>query len=144
MREFEAVIEERRGGGAGVTVPFDVKEAFGSGRPKVVATFDGVTYRGSVVSMGGRYMIGLRKDIRAAIGKAPGDAVRVTLEADTAPRVVDVPDDLAAALADAGLRDRFDGLSYTHRREHVEAIEGAKKPETRARRIAKAVEMVAG
>ena len=140
MREFDAVIEEAGRGGAAVEMPFDAKEVFGSGRPGVVATFDGVSYRGSIASMGGRYLLGIRKDIREAIAKGPGDTVRVTVAADTAPRTVTVPADVAAALADEGLRDAFDALSYTHRREHIEAIEGAKKPETRARRIAKLIE----
>jgi hypothetical protein len=144
MHEFDAVIEEARGGGAVVHVPFDAKEAFGSGRPRVVATFDGESYRGSIASMGGRYLLGVRKDIRAAIGKGPGDRVRVTVALDEAPRVVTVPDDLAAALADAGLRETFDALSYTHRKEHVQAVEGAKRPETRARRIATVTSVLLG
>ncbi|MDH3732443.1 MAG: YdeI/OmpD-associated family protein [Gemmatimonadota bacterium] len=142
MQRFEAVIEEAGGGGAIVPIPFDARDVFGSGRPRVVVTFDGEPYRGSIVSMGGRYLIGIRKDIRAAIDKGPGDTVSVTVELDTAPRVVAIPADLAAALAEAGLRNAFDALSYTHRREHVESIEGAKKAETRSRRIAKTVEML--
>jgi len=136
MHEFEAIIEEGRGGGAVVHVPFDVKEVFGSGRPPVAVTFDGAPYRGTIASMGGRYLLGIRKDIREAIGKGPGDAVRVSLQLDAAPRTVEVPCDLALALEQAGLREAFDRLSYTHRREHVEAIGKARKPETRARRIA--------
>lgn len=134
------MIEEAGRGGAVVEVPFDAKDIFGSGRPKVVATFDGVSYRGSIASMGGRYLLGIRKDIREAIAKGPGDTVRVTVAADTAPRTVAVPADVAAALADAGRRGSFDALSYTHRREHIEAIEEAKRPETRARRIARLLE----
>lgn len=134
-REFEAVIEEAPRGGALVEVPFDAKAAFGSGRPKVAATFDGVEYRGSIASMGGRWVLGIRKDIREAIGKGPGDTVRVTLAADEEPRTVDVPDDLAAALDEAGARGAFDALSYTRRREAARSVRDAKRAATRARRI---------
>ncbi len=86
--------------------------------------------------------LGVLKSIRSELGKGDGDAVTVTVERDSGERVVDVPEDLAAALAGAGLREAFDGMSYSHRREHVNAINDAKKPETRARRIAKALEML--
>lgn len=139
-REFEAVIEEAPRGGALVGVPFDAKEAFGSGRARVVATFDGVEYRGSIASMGGRPVLGVRKDIREAIGKGPGDTVRITLAADDEPRTVDLPADLAAALDEAGARAAFDALSYTRRREAARSVVGAKRPETRVRRIREIVE----
>lgn len=145
MPSFDAEIQSAAGGGAYVGVPDDVNAALGGGaRIPVRATFDGVDYRGSVVTMSGVRCIGLLKDIRQQLGKAPGDVVSVTLERDDTPRTVDVPEDLAAALAAAGVRERFDALSYSHRREHVNAVVEAKKPETRARRVAKAVEMVRG
>ena len=144
IHEFEAVIEEGRGGGALIIVPFDAKEVLGSGRPKIAATFDGVAYRGSIVSMGGRYVLGLTKAVREELDKGPGDTIRVTVEADTAPRTVTVPDDLAHALKNAGLREAFDQLSYTHQRENVAAIEGAKKAETRVRRIQATLDQVRG
>jgi uncharacterized protein YdeI (YjbR/CyaY-like superfamily) len=86
--------------------------------------------------------LGVLKSIRAELGKGAGDAVTVTVERDAGERTVDVPEDFATALAEAGLREAFDGLSYSHRREHVNAINDAKKPETRTRRIAKALEML--
>ena len=144
MEEFDAVIQEGSGGGAMIEVPFDAKEVFGPGRPRVVASFDGAPYRGSIASMGGRHLLGVTKAIRAAIGKGPGDTIHVTVAADTAPRVVEVPGDLAAALAGAGLRDAFDSLSYTRRKEHARSIEGAKKAETRARRIQAAIDELHG
>lgn len=141
MEAFDAVIVEARGGGACVEVPAGVVEALrGGGRIKVQATFDGVPYRGSVVSMGGRKVLGMLKEIRTQLDKAPGDRVAVTLELDTSVRTVAVADDLAAALDGAGLRGTFDGLSYSHRREYVNWIDEARKPETRARRIAGTVE----
>lgn len=145
MQRFDGQIEEARGGGAYVAVPQEVVEALGGGgRIPVQATFDGVEYRGSVVSMGGVKCIGLLKDIRARLDKGPGEVVSVTLTRDDAARTIEVPDGLAAALETAGVRAKFDALSYSHQREHVNAIVEAKKPETRARRIAKCVEMVTG
>ena len=141
MERFEATILEADRGGAFVPVPAEVVQGLGGqGRIPVRATFDGIAYRGSVVSMGGQKVIGLLKAIRTELGKGPGDVITVTLEVDRAERTVEVPDDLRAALADAGLTHRFDALSFSHRRETVAAITEAKKPETRARRITQAIE----
>jgi hypothetical protein len=106
----------------------------------VRATFDGIEYQGSVVTMGGRKVIGLLKAIRVELGKGPGDVVTVTVEADTAERTVEVPDDLRAALDEAGLSAKFDALSFTHRREYVQWVAEAKKPDTRARRVSQTIE----
>lgn len=142
-RAFDGVIEAGRGGGALVHVPFDVKEAFGSGRPKVRALIDGHEYRGSLANMGSGHCLGIRKDVRAAIGKDVGDSVHVVVELDTAPREVEVPPELEAAFARAPeARARYDTLSYTHRREYAEWVAEAKKAETRERRAGKAVEMI--
>jgi bacteriocin resistance YdeI/OmpD-like protein/uncharacterized protein DUF1905 len=114
----------------------------GGGRIPVQATFDGVAYRGSIASMGGCMALGVLKAIRGELGKAIGDPVMVTVERDTAERTVEVPADLAEALEAAGAKAAFDALSFSYRREHVQAIQEAKKPETRARRIAKTVERI--
>ncbi|GAB3934526.1 hypothetical protein GCM10029976_043610 [Kribbella albertanoniae] len=143
METFAGVIEVNDGGGAWVEVPEPViAKLGGGGRIPVLATFDGVEYRGSIASMGGCMALGVLKGIRAELGKGAGDSVAVTVERDTAERTVDVPEDFAAALAEAGVREAFDKLSFSHRREHVQAVLDAKKPETRTRRIAKAVEML--
>jgi hypothetical protein len=145
MERFEAEIAEARGGGAFVPVPPEVVAALGdAGRIPVRATFDGVDYRGSVVSMGEGKVIGILKSIRTELGKQPGDRVAVTLEADRAERSVEVPDDLAAALEAAGLRPAFDGLAFSHRRQYVTWIGEAKKAETRSRRVAQTVERLRG
>ena len=142
MYTFTAVIEATDQGGAFVTVPFDVEATFGSKRPRVQATFDGLPYRGSLVRMGGsEHILIVRKAIREQLSKQPGDAVEVTVVSDTEPREVTLPKELASAL-NADARSFFDSLSYTHQREYVEWIEGAKRPETRARRIGKAVAML--
>lgn len=143
METFEGRIVVNDGGGAWVEVPGDVIAALGGGgRIPVRATFDGIDYQGSIASMGGCMALGILKGIRSELGKGDGDAVTVTVVRDTAERTVDVPEDLATALQEAGLRESFDKLAYSHRREHVNAINDAKKPETRQRRIDKALEML--
>ncbi len=143
METFEGKITLNDGGGAWVEVPDDVIAALGGGgRIPVQATFDGIAYRGSIASMGGCMALGILKSIRGELGKGEGDPITVTVERDTAERTSEVPSDLATALDEAGLRETFDALAYSHRREHVNAINDAKKPETRARRITKALEML--
>jgi len=141
---FTATIQSAGGGGAFVEIPFDVEAAFGSKRPKVKATFDGEPYRGTAVRMGSDcHMMPILKGIRAKIGKQPGDEVTVTLELDTAPREVTPPKDFAAAMrAEPAACAFWKELSYTHQREYVQWIEEAKKPETRQRRIGKAITML--
>ncbi len=127
----------------GINVPEAVVEQLGAGRkPKVSVTLKGYTYRSTVFFMGGKFMLPLAQEHRAAAGVKGGDKVEVTLELDTAPREVEVPKDLAAALKKAGLTKDFAALAFTHRKERVRSIEEAKAPETRLRRIDKAVAMV--
>ena len=125
------------GNNTGIEVPFEVIEALGGGRkPPVVVTVNGYEYRNTVAVMGGKYMISFSSDKRAATGIGGGDPIVVDLELDTAPRTVEVPDDLAAALdAAPGARSAFDALSPSMRKAHVTAVEGAKAAETRQRRI---------
>jgi hypothetical protein len=133
----------RDGPGCFVTLPFDPKVVFGKVRAPVVATVNGYTFRTTIVAMGGPLCIGLRKSHREAAGLEGGETVAVTVSLDEAPRTVTAPADLLRALKAApGALDAWKASSYTHQREHVEAIDGAKKPETRARRIAAAVQMV--
>lgn len=129
----------------GIEVPDEVVEALGKGKkPPVVVTVNGYTYRSTVAVMGGKYMIPLSAKNRAAAGVAAGDEVEVELALDTAPREVVVPEDFAAALAaEPKAAAFFDSLSYSQRSWFVLGIEDAKKPETRANRIAKAVERLA-
>lgn len=142
--EFDAIIEDAGGGGAFVTVPFDVEAAFGTGRPKIKATIDGIFYRGSLVRMGTpNHMLLVLKEIRSQIGKKPGDPVHVVIELDVEPRSVQVPDDLRRALAAEPDAARwFDKLSYTHQKEYVTWIEEARRPETRRARVEKAVDLL--
>ena len=142
MSEFRALIEEARGeGGSWIQVPPSVVAKLGGkGRIPVEATFDGIPYRGSVVPMGqGVMVIGMLKAIKLALGKDVGDEVTVVLTRDESSREVEMPADLAMALASAGLNQVFAGLSFTRKREIPEGVAGAKKPDTRRRRIAQAV-----
>jgi hypothetical protein len=129
---------------AGIQVPDEIVDALGAGkRPPVRVTINGYTYRNTVAVMGGVYMVGVSNEHRTAAGVAGGDTVDVDLELDTAPRVVTVPDDLAAALdAEPAARRTFDALSYSNKSWHVLQVEGAKTDETRRRRITKSVEIL--
>jgi len=140
---FEAVLGADAGDLPAVVLPADVAAAMGGrARIPVAGTINGIAFRGSTMPMGdGRHCVGFRKETRAQAGGVEvGDAVAIEIDRDDAPRTVDVPDDLAAALAaQPGARAAFDAMSFTHRREWAEAVAGAKRPETRARRIAQAV-----
>ena len=128
----------------GIQVPDEVVTALGAGRrPPVKVTINGYTYRSTVAVMGGAYMVGVSAEHRAGAGVAGGDEVDVDLELDTAPREVEVPPDLAAALdAEPAARSTFDGLSYSNRSWHVLQVTGAKTEETRQRRIARSVDLL--
>lgn len=136
MPTFVAVIKEAARGGAYVEIPEDVvRQLGGRGRIPVAATFDGVAYRGSIVSMGGPKVLGVLRSIRSTLGKALGDEVTVEVELDGADRAVTVPDDLAAVLESEGLAEAFSALSYSHQREYVTWINDAKQSATRAKRV---------
>ena len=128
-----------------VPVPFDPKAVFGKVRAPVKVTINGYTFRSTIAQMGGQTFIPLRKSNREAAAVVGGARVKVRIAADADPRVVDVPPDLAKALkAKSGLWAQWAKLNYTNQRECVESVLGAKKPETRERRIAKVVDSVAG
>ncbi|MCC6501287.1 MAG: DUF1905 domain-containing protein [Anaerolineales bacterium] len=141
---FKATILDAGGGGAFVEVPFDVEAAFGAKRPKVKAMIEGVLYRGILSRMGGpNHILVILKEIRAKIGKSFGDEVKITVELDTEPRVIEVPKDLMKELKKhKEAKAFFDKLSYTHKREYVTWINEAKREETRQSRIAKTVDML--
>lgn len=140
--KFRATLELHGKTATGIEVPSSVVEALGAGqRPPVLVTLGSYTYRTTVARMGGRFLVGVNAEHRAAAGVAAGDVLDVEIVTDTAPREVTVPDDLAAALAaDNAANAAFGALSYTHRKEWVRWVEDAKKPETRATRVTKTVE----
>jgi bifunctional DNA-binding transcriptional regulator/antitoxin component of YhaV-PrlF toxin-antitoxin module len=141
---FKATLEKHaKLDATGIVIPFDVEEIFGAKRVAVKAMINGAEYRGSIVRMGGKYMLGIPKAFREAAGISAGEDIVITVEKDLEERTVALPKDLAAELKKNGLMEAWDRLSYTHRKEHVRAIEEAKQPETRLRRVEKAVVMIA-
>ena len=134
----------QRAGSAGyIELPFDPKEVFGKVRAPVKVTLNGYTFRTTIAAMGGPPCIGIRTSYREAARLEGGEKVEVRVDLDTERREVNPPADLVKALKAAPPAwERWGELSFTHQREHAEAVEGAKKPETRARRIANAVAMV--
>lgn len=146
QQKFEARIVEGRGGGAFVTVPFNVFDVFGTrGQVRVKGTIDGHPFKSSIAPMGGgTHLLGLHKATRETIGKSTGDSVKLVLEADTEERTVTLPEDFQKALArNRKAQETFEKFAYTHRKEYVQWIESAKKPETRERRIGDAVTRIA-
>jgi len=139
-KKFKAVLEDLEEGidAAFVSIPFDVEEVFGTkGQVKVKALFDGQPYRGILANMGtGCHVILVRKDIRAGIGKRVGDTITVQIEEDLQERIVDVPEALKKLLTrNTKAKTFFDSLSYTNRKEYASWISGAKKTETREKRL---------
>jgi Bacteriocin-protection, YdeI or OmpD-Associated/Domain of unknown function (DUF1905) len=134
--QFSAELERAGKTSARLRVPVDLKEIYGRARPPLRVTIRGHTWRTTPGVYSGVAYIGLNREVRAAAGVDAGDRVRVTMELDTQPRTVDVADDLRLALTrDPVAQAAFDTLSFTHRREYVEWVEDAKRPETRTRRI---------
>jgi hypothetical protein len=125
----------------GFDLPFDPKTYLGKVRAPVRVTINGYEFRTTVVAMSGRVLIGLNKQVQAGAGVSAGDRVEVEVVADDEPRTIDVPPDLAEALDDDSLA-YLESLSFTHKKEYVQWIEGAKRPETRAARIARASQML--
>ena len=130
------------GKNTGIDVPPDVLEQLGGGkRPLVNVTVnDSYSYRSAIAPMAGRHLIAFSSDKRAATGLSGGETITVDLTLDTEPRTYDVPDDLAEALAAAGVRDAFDALAPSRQKAHITSVEGAKAADTRARRVAAVVD----
>ena len=140
--KFRARIEGAGKTAAGIHVPDAMVEKLGSGkRPAVRVTIGKHTYRSTIASMGGRFMLPVSVENRASAGVAAGDMVDVTIALDAEKRTVDVPADFAKAMSkDATAKNPFNALNYSEQRWFVLGIEDAKRPETRERRIAAAVE----
>jgi hypothetical protein len=131
------------GANVGIHVPDEVVASFGVGKrvPVVVTVNGGYSYRNTISSMGGRSLISFNADTRAKTGLGGGDEVEITLELDDAPRTVEMPAELAAALeGDPEAAAAWARLAPSHQKEHARAIAEAKGEDTRARRVAKAVE----
>jgi len=133
---FTAVIKD-----GAIEVPFDVKATFGEARAPVQMTFCGETHKNRVAVYGGKYILGIWKAVLEKHDLRDGSSLEVTLEHDTAPRTIAPPKELAAALAkNAKARTGWNAMSYTHQREWANAIADAKKPETKRKRVAEAIE----
>jgi Bacteriocin-protection, YdeI or OmpD-Associated/Domain of unknown function (DUF1905) len=121
----------------GLPIPDAVVAALGSSKnPAITVSLNGYSYRSTVATRDGSYIVSLSAENRAAAGVVAGDAVEVTIELDTAPRTVDVPADLASALEASGTREAFDALAPSKRKAFVVNVESAKADDTRARRVA--------
>jgi bifunctional DNA-binding transcriptional regulator/antitoxin component of YhaV-PrlF toxin-antitoxin module len=146
--KFKAEIKKHpKVNAAFIEFPYPVEEEFGTkGQVKVRVEFDGYEYRGSLAKMGYHcHCVGITQEIRKAIGKEPGDIIQVVLTKDKSPRIIEVPEDLAALLnKNLEVKKYFDDLSYTHKKEYVEWIVSAKKAETREKRLKKTIEMLTG
>ena len=129
------------GNNVGIEVPEDIVLGFGVGkRVPVIVTITGYSYPSTTAVMGGKFLLPLAKEHREASGVSGGETHEVTLTHDTSSRETPVPDDLAEALGSAGVREVFDGLAPSKRKEHVRQVESAKAEATRERRIAKIVD----
>lgn len=147
VKRFRALIRRDEGSEVcAIDIPFDVEKTFGTrGRVPVRGTLNGAPFRGSLFRMGGdcHFMV-VNRHLRAAAGVSGGETVPVQLERDDEPRTIDPPADFARALkGNKEAQATWDKLSYTHRREHVEHVEEAKRPETRLRRIEKSIQLLA-
>ena len=133
QRFTATVAQAARGGGRWVEVPFDPREVLGEARPPVAAKINGVEYRSRLAVYGGQTYLGLNREIRDAAGIEPGDEVEVVIRRDDEPRMVQVPDELVAALtcAQPEVRARFDGMAFCHRREYARWVGEAKQPQER-------------
>jgi hypothetical protein len=139
MASFTTTLQQF-GNNVGIEVPTAVVESFGAGRRvPVIVTINGYSYPSTIAVMGGQYLLPLAAVHREAAGVAGGETHEVTLTHDPSARDTPVPDDLAEALASAGLREKFDALAPSHRKEHVRSVTEAKAEATRLRRIGKVV-----
>jgi hypothetical protein len=141
---FDAEIQEGRGGGAYVVFPHDVEKEFGTnGKVPVAATIDGVPDKSALMRMGmPQHILGVPKAIRDKLGKKPGNIVKIVLWKDDEPREVAVPPEHEKRMKKAGVLPFFKSLSFTHRKEYCRWITEAKKDETRARRLDKAIQLL--
>jgi hypothetical protein len=147
LKRFRVLVEREEGSEVcGISIPFDVEKTFGArGRVPVRGTLNGAPFRGSLFKMGGdcHFMV-VNRHLRAAAGVRGGETVPVTMERDTEERTITPPADFARSLkGNREAQATWDKLSYTHRREHVEHVTEAKRPETRQRRIEKSIQLLA-
>jgi hypothetical protein len=143
MKRFRITLDKHEHSDAAMMIlPFDVEKVFGTrARVPVRGTINGFTFRSSIFPTGdGRHYMVVNKEVRAGAKVKGGDTVSVQMERDDAPRVITPPAELARALkANKAAHTAWEKLSYTHQKEYALAVEEAKRPETRARRIEKII-----
>jgi hypothetical protein len=143
QKRFRVVLDkDDKSEATGIAIPFDVEKVFGTrARVPVRGTINGFPFRSSIFPMGGGcHFMAVNKATREGAKAKAGDTISVQMERDEEPRVITPSQDLARALkASKQAQAAWEKLSYTHQKEHAKAIEEAKKPETRARRIEKAI-----
>jgi Bacteriocin-protection, YdeI or OmpD-Associated/Domain of unknown function (DUF1905) len=143
MKFTGTLVEANDAGGRFVECPFDARAAFGQGRAPVVGTVNGTAFRSRLMVYGGKSYLGFPKAVREAAGIEVGELLDIELELDTMPREVEIPVELAMALADdSPARAAFEALAFTHRKEYAQWVAEAKQAETKTRRVAKTLEML--
>ncbi|MFJ2619040.1 YdeI/OmpD-associated family protein [Glutamicibacter sp. NPDC087344] len=145
MPKFTTTLIATGGNNVGIVVPDDIVRGFAHGkRVPVVVTIDGeYSYRNTVASMGGQFLISFNAETRTATGRGAGDEISVSLELDEEPRTVEVPEDLLVLLsAEPALADAWNALSYSKQRAQVDPINAARGEDTRARRVAKTIKLL--
>ena len=146
IKRFRVLLEKHENSEAtGITIPFDVQQTYGTrSRVPVRGTINGFPYRGMIFPMGGKYIFVVNRELRTNANVKGGEQISVTMERDEEPRLITPPADLARALrANQTAQAAWDKLSYTHKKEHARAVEDAKRPETRVRRIEKTIAQLA-
>ncbi|WP_328460996.1 YdeI/OmpD-associated family protein [Actinoplanes sp. NBC_00393] len=142
--DFRAELQRTGGNTTGFQVADEIVDGLGGGgRPKVVVRVNGYEFRSSIARMGGDYWLGVSAERRAAAGIEGGEVYDVEVELDTAPRAIEVPEDLAAALAgEPAAKTFWESMSFSNQRWHAEQLTSAKTAETRARRLAKSLDLL--
>lgn len=139
---FQTILEKHDNSEAtGIYIPFDVEKIFGARRVPVCGTINGAEFRSTIMRMNGRFMMAVPKNLREAARAKGGDTIEVLIERDTEKRIIEPTEDLAKALNEnSDAKTIWEKLSFTHKKEYVLAIENAKRPETRTRRVDKTIE----
>ena len=141
MAKFKTTILTAGKTATGICIPGEIVEALNAGKkPPIKVTLNGYTYRSTVAVMGGKYMVGVNADIRAASGVKGGDILNVEIELDTEERKVELPADFKKALdKNSDAKKFFLTLSYSKQKNHVTLITQARTDETRLKRIDKSI-----
>lgn len=139
---FQTTLEKHDNSEAtGIYIPFDVEKVFGAKRVPVRGTINGAEFRSTIMRMNGRFMMAVPQKLREAANAKGGDTIEVVIERDAEQRIIEPTEDLAKALNEnSDAKSIWEKLSFTHKKEYVSAIENAKRPETRIRRLEKTIE----